>query len=148
MSLSARLSSQAIIHLIRETNAQAILTSPQLQGLVQETTSLWPRHHDRADGCPTVFQVPSYDEFLETRPEREIFCAPPVCNLLDENDRNVVILHSSGTTGMLASQRVRGSAVLTIMRSQAFPNPSFTLMRTCSITQHVIASAKLTSRTP
>ncbi|KAL6304984.1 hypothetical protein BKA93DRAFT_731865 [Sparassis latifolia] len=98
--LSARLSPPAVVHLAVETNARAILISPQLEILAAEATSLLSSKEELAVQ-PRFLQVPSYVNFVRAAPmEAESQSAPPANQIIDARDKNVVILHSSGTTGL------------------------------------------------
>ncbi|KAE8370456.1 hypothetical protein BDV27DRAFT_169015 [Aspergillus caelatus] len=92
MLLSARLSSVAVAHLLRETGAEKILVSPRLQPITREAA---------IDGA--VFDPAAYQELLAA-PDDNVFSIDPVIALplhyVSETDRNVLILHSSGTTGL------------------------------------------------
>lgn len=95
--LSARLSPTAISHLLTSTGARAVITSPRLYGTVGEGASLLP-HEPR----PKLYERNHYEFFLgndnaPALPERSI-CFPGYH--IDEADRQVIILHSSGTTGL------------------------------------------------
>lgn len=97
LCLSTRLAPQAVVHLIRSTEAQAILVSPQLEALSTETISLFESEDDVVD-VPSVHLVPSYPEFLDHRSKLDSLHVPPPPRFADES-RDAVILHSSGTTG-------------------------------------------------
>ena len=86
--LSARLSAVAIAHLLKATGATDILVSPRALGTVHEARSLL------TSDLRIHTQTP-YEDFLHQK-------TPVVerCDLVEETDRNVLILHSSGTTGL------------------------------------------------
>lgn len=91
--MSTRLNPQAVAHLVHQTRTQALLISPQVQGLVDETLSL-------LEVSPAVHEVPPHDEFMDGNRLIPMSQAPPPSRIRDGNDRNVIILHSSGTTGV------------------------------------------------
>ncbi|KAG2419498.1 hypothetical protein HFD88_004294 [Aspergillus terreus] len=90
--LSARLSSVAVAHLLRETGVEKILVSPRLHSITREAAI------DVA-----VFDPTAYQELLAA-PDDDLSSGGPVVALplhyVSETDRNVLILHSSGTTGL------------------------------------------------
>lgn len=96
--MSARLSPQAVVHLVRKTGAQAVLVSPQLDTLVDESRALFAASPDEG-AAPAFHQVPSYAEFLDPASKLDVSTVPPPPPYFGHDDRNVVILHSSGTTG-------------------------------------------------
>ena len=105
--LSARLSAPAARHLIRETGAKLTLVSPRLQPLASEA---FPAAEDgkqeegeEGNGV-TIRLVAGYEALLE---EEEVANAgrPATCtahpnHFVSEEDRQVIILHSSGTSGL------------------------------------------------
>ena len=96
--LSARLSPTAISHLLATTGALAMVVSPRLYGTAEEGGLLL----QAGDLHPILYERNPYEFFLErvgalARSERSI-CAPGYHS--DETDRQVIILHSSGTTGL------------------------------------------------
>ncbi len=100
--MSARLSARAVVHLLHETDAETLLTSRQLQGLVDEALELAQLYDsDGPTALPTVFHALSYDEFLDTHSSLQVCNAPPPSHFSGGSDRNVVIMHSSGTTGTI-----------------------------------------------
>lgn len=98
--MSARLSPQAVVHLVRKTDTQAVLVSPQLETLVEESQALFTSTESEG-AVPSWHQVPSYVEFVDPASKLDTSIVPPPPAYFSHNDRNVVILHSSGTTGML-----------------------------------------------
>ena len=97
--MSARLSPQAVVHLVRKTDAQAVLVSPQLDSLVEESKDLFASTESEGAG-PSWHQVPSYLEFVDPASKLDTSIVPPPPPYFSHTDRNVVILHSSGTTGV------------------------------------------------
>jgi len=96
MLLSARLSPVAIHHLLVQTSAIAIIASPRLQRTAKEALSVFTP----AEASPVLYSQLAYTSFLEpthTFPEDTI-CGQD--HYIGEADRNVLILHSSGTTGL------------------------------------------------
>jgi acyl-CoA synthetase (AMP-forming)/AMP-acid ligase II len=96
--LSTRLSAEAVRHLLQRTRTTAIIASPRLEGTVAEAVESWnkddspPSRHSPApyktfwadEGCLSLSQSDI------SRPN----------HFLSESDCNVLILHSSGTTGL------------------------------------------------
>ncbi|KIP06549.1 hypothetical protein PHLGIDRAFT_106815 [Phlebiopsis gigantea 11061_1 CR5-6] len=99
LCMSARLSPQAIVHLVRKTDAQAILFSPQLDALVEDSKTHFASAASEETGL-SWHQVPSYQDVLDPRSKFDINSVPPPPPYVNYSDRNVVILHSSGTTGL------------------------------------------------
>jgi acyl-coenzyme A synthetase/AMP-(fatty) acid ligase len=88
--LSARLSLVAFQHLLKETDVAAIITSDRLQSFVRDTgvdTSVYTR---------ATFQELTSSSVRE--PETGVIGAP--YHYIADEDRNVLILHSSGSTGL------------------------------------------------
>lgn len=98
LCMSARLSPQAVVHLVRVTDTQALLVSPQLDDLVAESTALF-RSQEAKSKAPGFHRVPSFAEFLESANTFGVDVPPGPWKYIDNSDRNVMILHSSGTTG-------------------------------------------------
>jgi acyl-CoA synthetase (AMP-forming)/AMP-acid ligase II len=96
--LSARLSPTAVHHLLKKTGACAIIVSPRLQGTAGEALAVFGEIQSR----PKLYQQTPYKSFLtssqESTIERSELGVPG--HYIDENDRDVLILHSSGTTGL------------------------------------------------
>jgi acyl-CoA synthetase (AMP-forming)/AMP-acid ligase II/nucleoside-diphosphate-sugar epimerase/acyl carrier protein len=95
--LSARLSGTAIENLLRKTDARWILTTKRLQhkgeegaGLMKEEGDLKPSIHLRAE----FGELYKHERSTQARS----ICTPG--HYIDEFDRRVLILHSSGTTGL------------------------------------------------
>ena len=109
--LSARLSAPAVRHLIRETGAKLLLISPRLQPLTFEA---FPAVEDRDEGVDeeargvAVRVVSEYGTLLgeETGMEAGADAGQPATStahpshFISEEDRQVLILHSSGTSGL------------------------------------------------
>ncbi|KAF2469202.1 acetyl-CoA synthetase-like protein [Lindgomyces ingoldianus] len=91
--LSSRLSPLAIQSLLLQTSSNAILTSSRLEGAAKEAVSLFENDGRR----PTLYRETSYQLFM--RPQTSQIIASEHHYVAD-NDRNVLILHSSGTTGL------------------------------------------------
>lgn len=98
MLLSIRLNPAAIRHLLQQTSARSVLVSSKTRHLAEEailglTTS---------DVLPEVHDAAPFESFLCS--QRSSVKAPDRVRrqnrLLREDDRNVLILHSSGTTGL------------------------------------------------
>ena len=107
MLLSARLSAPAVRHLIRETGAKTILVSPRLQPLASEA---FPAAEDGQTGAMVegkgvaICLVAGYETLLEEGevPDagRTTTCTAHPNHFVSEEDRQVLILHSSGTSGL------------------------------------------------
>ncbi|KAL4949471.1 hypothetical protein BDW69DRAFT_202816 [Aspergillus filifer] len=99
--LSTRLSAEAVKHLAQKTQTSAILVSPRLDGTAGEALSLWSV--DNSDPAPPSKYYPAaYKHFLAEGPS-STFSQSTVAHMnhyISESDCNVLILHSSGTTGL------------------------------------------------
>lgn len=104
--LSARLSPTAIENLLRKTNARWILTTPRLKHKAEEATKLMAGD---TDGMvkPTMHLRAEFDQLHKPSVKAESswlndssqsICTPG--HYISEADRSVLILHSSGTTGL------------------------------------------------
>ena len=96
--LSARLSPSAISHLLVKTAAKAIIVSPRSRGIAAEALSL----DSSAEEPCTLYLQSQYESFLQPGvvqnvPDKSLFVPH---HYISETDRNVLILHSSGTTGL------------------------------------------------
>ncbi|KAL2813646.1 hypothetical protein BDW59DRAFT_167454 [Aspergillus cavernicola] len=88
--ISARLSATAVHSLLQHTSASAIIASRRLEGTAQKAAQSLP-----------VYSPNSVETFLSADhglPDDASICHPH--HYIDENDRDVLILHSSGTTGL------------------------------------------------
>lgn len=105
--LSARLSAPAVRHLVRETDAKFILVSPRLQPLALEAFPAAENgitENDADKNNVMIRQVAEYEALLE---EGEAADGPRLAtriahpsHFVSEEDRQVLILHSSGTSGL------------------------------------------------
>ena len=96
--LSARLSPTAIHHLLVKTAACAIIASPRIENTAKEGLSNFATSEDR----PRIYTQAAFADFLNV-PTKEGCMNTSICKpgyFASENDRNVLILHSSGTTGL------------------------------------------------
>lgn len=96
--LSARLSPTAIHHLLAKTAACTIIVSPRLKNTVKEALSIFSTTGSK----PVIYAQVVSSSFLDPQAERE-GTDGSICKAgthVRENDRNVLILHSSGTTGL------------------------------------------------
>ncbi|KAK3695745.1 hypothetical protein B0T22DRAFT_509135 [Podospora appendiculata] len=90
--LSTRLSPLAIQELLTTTGTQAVLTSPRLQRVCREGVA-------GLDQTKSIYERRPYGDFLTQEP----LTARSICRAdhhTDENDLQVIILHSSGSTGL------------------------------------------------
>ena len=96
--LSARLSSTAVHHLLKSTGACAVLVSRRLRRTCEEGISV----SDPDLLPPAMYERKPYDFFL--RPiDTHVSQSTRVCKpgyYVDVTDTRVIILHSSGTTGL------------------------------------------------
>jgi acyl-CoA synthetase (AMP-forming)/AMP-acid ligase II len=96
--LSARLSPTAIHHLLGSTAACAIIISPRLKNTAKEALSLFSTTGPQ----PAIYAQAAFTSYLDPQADQEhtdgSICKPGY--YVRENDRNVLILHSSGTTGL------------------------------------------------
>ncbi|KDQ12505.1 hypothetical protein BOTBODRAFT_176443 [Botryobasidium botryosum FD-172 SS1] len=97
--VSARLSPKAIAHLFSATKTRSAIISPQVEVAVREAASLL-REGDGDKSDVTVLHGPSYTNFLNDAVDINTLSIPPAFEHVDPTDRQVVILHSSGTTGL------------------------------------------------
>ncbi|PWY76504.1 NRPS-like enzyme [Aspergillus sclerotioniger CBS 115572] len=93
--LSARLSATAIHHLLKKTNAAAVLASPRHQGTAAQAVDLMLSTDERTI---SLYKPVPYATFLGPAPAVESICH--TLHFFSEKDRDVLILHSSGTTGL------------------------------------------------
>lgn len=105
--LSARLSAPAVRHLIRETGAKLILISPRLQPLASEAFPAGEdgtKEADEEGNGVTIRLVVEYETLLEeggpAYSGRPATCTAHPTHFVSEEDRQVLILHSSGTSGL------------------------------------------------
>ena len=96
--LSARLSPTAVHHLLNTTGTSAVLASQRLRGTANEGISILDPTLPR----PTIYERKPYELFLRPN-ESYISRNKSVCSPgyhTNETDTRVIILHSSGTTGL------------------------------------------------
>ncbi|KIA75341.1 NRPS-like enzyme [Aspergillus ustus] len=93
--ISARLSATAVHSLLERTSACAILASRRLEPTAREAAAQAVPVHSPVSFEILLSQDPQTD--LDPDPDTTI-CHPH--HYIDESDRDVVILHSSGTTGL------------------------------------------------
>lgn len=105
--LSARLSTPAVRHLIQETGAKLTLVSPRLQPIASEAFPAaedGKKEADEEGNGVTVRLVAGYEALLEEGEAadagRPATCTAHPNHFVSEEDRQVLILHSSGTTGL------------------------------------------------
>ncbi|KAK1657132.1 hypothetical protein BDP55DRAFT_737654 [Colletotrichum godetiae] len=103
--LSARLSAPSARHLIRETGARLALVSPRLVPLASEAVGaeIQDSKEMPEKNMTTICSVSGYESFLADEPAecqdlnlRAAIADHYIC----EDDRQVLILHSSGTSGL------------------------------------------------
>ena len=96
--LSARLSPTAIHHLLAKTATRAIIVSPRLKNIAEEALSIF----SSAEPKPASHVQAVFTSFLAAQGNQDDEDAG-ICKTgyyIGKNDRNVLILHSSGTTGL------------------------------------------------
>jgi len=105
--LSARLSTPAVRHLIRETGAKLTLISPRLQPLASEAFPAAEdskKEADEAENRVTIRLVARYEALLEEEEAadagRPATCTANPNHFVSEEDRQVLMLYSSGTSGL------------------------------------------------
>lgn len=105
--LSARLSALAVRHLIRETGAKLTLVSPRLQPVASEAFPAAGNSKKEADeeGNEVTIRLVAGNEALLAEGEAADTSRPATCtahsnHFVSEEDRQVLILHSSGTSGL------------------------------------------------
>ncbi|KAL8793052.1 MAG: hypothetical protein Q9195_004363 [Heterodermia aff. obscurata] len=106
--LSARLSASAVRHLIGQTGAKLILASPRLERLASEALPAAgdddDQNADEEDARVRIRLVAEYESFIEQGEAadagRLATCTAHPKHFVSEGDRQVLILHSSGTSGL------------------------------------------------
>lgn len=105
--LSARLSAPAVRHLIRETGAKLTLISPRLQPLASEAFPAaedGTKEADEDENGVRIRLVVGYEILLEEGgggySGQPATCTAHPNHFVSEEDRQVLILHSSGTSGL------------------------------------------------
>ncbi|KAK2014649.1 putative NRPS-like enzyme [Colletotrichum eremochloae] len=103
--LSARLSVASARHLIRATGARLALVSPRLLPLASEALGVEKQHGKEMEGAMAVIRIVSgYESFLmpgqHARSLGDTIRTAYPNHFVSEEDRQVVILHSSGTSGL------------------------------------------------
>ena len=102
--MSARLSTVAVHHLTDTIQAQAIIVSPRTASVLKPSGT--ESETSASHSLPELHVAKSFqhdlrmtEETLENNQGEEVaICAP--YHYVGEQDRNVLILHSSGTTGL------------------------------------------------
>lgn len=104
--LSARLSSSAVRHLFQETGAKLAVVSPRLQALASEALSPSEGTNGvelNGDGTVAIRVAVEWETLLkeeDAADESQPVCAAHATHFVSEQDRQVIILHSSGTSGL------------------------------------------------
>ncbi|KAA1469647.1 acetyl-CoA synthetase-like protein [Dentipellis sp. KUC8613] len=97
--LSARLTPVAIAHLLKATSPSTILINAQVSRSVKDTVDILSSDPEVAT-TPNFINALGYEEFLRAdNPELETLSLPPVYRF-HHADRDAIIMHSSGTTGL------------------------------------------------
>ena len=106
--LSIRLNSTAVRKLLNETGASSIIVSSRTAGQIEDAAQQnAPVDQFKA----TTYKAVSFTLFLEASLGPTEFLHLPQCQqYVREDDQNVIILHSSGTTGMLCALLARRMA--------------------------------------
>ncbi|KAF2816412.1 uncharacterized protein BDZ99DRAFT_356747, partial [Mytilinidion resinicola] len=94
--LSARLSPTAIEGLLMQTSASAILASPRLTRTAKEALAL----HTSPNATPRLHIAEPFQQFLDKPMPKSSSSICHEGHYVADTDRNVVILNSSGTTGL------------------------------------------------
>ena len=97
--LSARLSPAAIAKLLKDTKAVALLVSQSLRRNAEEALATF---EDR-ESTPSVYAQVSTEEWLDRVESEKFDLTESICSQYhrgEPGDSNVLILHSSGTTGL------------------------------------------------
>ncbi|PVI03043.1 acetyl-CoA synthetase-like protein [Periconia macrospinosa] len=130
--LSIRLSPEALRHLLSEVKAQSIIASPRLQGLANEVVSGWYFENPE----PAIYLRESYQFFLNSTTTES--SSPPHSNAWPkssyggDSDRDVLILHSSGTTGLPKPIRQSHRYILNYGQCHDSPDQKTAVGRTVS----------------
>lgn len=98
MLLSARLTPVAIAHLLKVTSAGSVLASARCARAAADALC----SYGAGETAPTVIEPLSYGQFLDDADPIgwTALEVPATYAAVNEMDRNVLILHSSGTTGL------------------------------------------------
>lgn len=98
MLLSARLTPIAIAHLLKATSAGAVLASTRCARAAADALC----SYGAGETAPTVLEPLSYGQFLDDADALgwTVLEVPATYTAVDETDCDVLILHSSGTTGL------------------------------------------------
>jgi acyl-CoA synthetase (AMP-forming)/AMP-acid ligase II len=96
--LSTRLSAEAVRYLLQKTRTSAIIASPRLDGIVAEALGSWETDNSPSSRySPVPYKAFWADEGHLSFPKGDISHKN---HYVSESDCNVLILHSSGTTGL------------------------------------------------
>ncbi|KAL5361508.1 hypothetical protein BJX96DRAFT_185315 [Aspergillus floccosus] len=96
--LSARLSPTAVQHLMSSIRAQSVIASPRLKGTIEEAIA--PNNNSTEIEVRMYTQRPFEDDLENSQTLGVAATTDHESHFISENDRNVLILHSSGTTGL------------------------------------------------
>ena len=102
--LSIRLNQQAVHHLLHDSGCDSIIVSPRTR------SSVWETRNDKGTFKAAIHctDAVAFGHFLGHKSEDLAFSRlENGKNAVREDDRNVIILHSSGTTGQLAIESWR-----------------------------------------
>jgi len=116
--LSARLSPTAVQHLLVETNACVMIASPRLRNIAQEALGLFPDSGLR----PALSSQVPYENFLNLSEQTLGGNLGSPEHYVADTDRNVLILHSSGTTGLPKPLFMTHRYTLCFTGAHDFPN--------------------------
>lgn len=90
--------------LLLETGASAILVSSRTSGHIEETVQ---QNTTSVHGRPVIYKAAPFTRFLPSSLGRVEFVHLPRCqHYVREDDLDVIILHSSGTTGTVCPLRM------------------------------------------
>ena len=99
MLLSIRLNSTAVLKLLEETGAWSVIVSSRTAGRIEDALL---KANEAGRARSVIYTAAPFDEFLGSSFDlnaSQHFAHCQQC--IREDDQNVIILHSSGTTGTL-----------------------------------------------
>lgn len=130
--LSIRLNSQAVGHLLKQTGCNCLIASPRTAPGIRDILN----EDSASDLGYRMIDAVTFEEFLAPAeyPSSSLSRLPACAQMVREDDRNVLILHSSGTTGSSISsspaQTLPNLAIHT-RASQSYPFSTSIFTRVC-----------------